>query len=290
MAATSYPTIRVLLEGESGTGKSTFANTFPGPRLVELFDPPGKGQPYLESGIVSDVKQENDILYQEVVSEKTRNVITRVEYFSELSLAPESATAYERFLKRAATLDHDLQNFRTLIFDSATYFELAARKHSEYHLNRGVKDVRQHYGLSRHECEEWLMRKLPSLLFHNVVVIAHLDLVKNDVTGELLRLAAVPGKLANSLGAGYGEVYRTYTQRDPNGVTTYWLQTRSHEGYNCSSLIKAEYPCVAHYKMLWENYTAPKIPAKSAKKSEASEEATLPEAETAVALTDKTQS
>jgi hypothetical protein len=255
--ATVYPTIRVLLEGESGVGKSTFAATFPGPRLVELFDPPGKGQPYLEGGIPGEIKRDGGVYYQEVLSEKTKNLITRVEYFSELSLAPESASAYDRFLKRAATLDRDLQNYRTLIFDSATFFELAARKHSEYNLNRNVKDVRQHYGLSRHECEEWLMRKLPSLLFHNVVVIAHLDLVKNDVTGELLRLAAVPGKLANSLGAGYGEVYRAFTQRDDSGVTTYWLQTRSHEGYNCSSLIKATDPSIAHYKMLWENYKAP---------------------------------
>lgn len=262
-----YPTIRVLLEGESGVGKSTCANTFPGPRLVELFDPPGKGQPYLEGGIPSEIKDADGILYQEVFSEKTGNMITRVEYFSELSLAPESASAYDRFLKRAATLDRDLPNYRTVIFDSATYFELASRKHSEYNLNRGVKDGRQHYGLSRHECEEWLMRKLPSLLFHNVVVIAHLDLVKNDVTGELLRLAAVPGKLANSLGAGYGEVYRAYTQRDDSGVTTYWLQTRSHEGYNCSSLIKAGDPCVAHYKMLWENYVPPKsLPTKETAK------------------------
>jgi hypothetical protein len=268
----TYPTIRVLLEGESGVGKSTFASTFPGPRLVELFDPPGKGQPYLEGGIPGEIKSDGDILYQEVLSEKTGNLITRVEYFSELSLAPESASAYDHFLKRAAALDRDLQNYRTLIFDSATFFELAARKHSEYNLNRNVKDGRQHYGLSRHECEEWLMRKLPSLIFHNVVVIAHLDLVKNDVTGELLRLAAVPGKLANSLGAGYGEVYRAYTQRDDSGVTTYWLQTRSHEGYNCSSLIKAVDPCLAHYKMLWDNYIPPKsLP----KKPEAVEEAVL---------------
>lgn len=258
--AQNYPTIRVLLEGEPNTGKSTFASGFPSPKLVLLFDPPDKGRPYCDAGIEGEPQDANGVIYRDITSAKTGKLLTRVEYFSEMSLAPESASAYERFLTRAAALDKDLVNYRTLIFDSATFFELAARKHSEYSLNRGVKDGRQHYGLSRHECEEWLMRKFPSLILHNVVIIAHLDLLKNDITGEIIKTAAVPGKLANSLGAGYGEVYRCFTQRDESGGTSYWLQTRSHDGYNCSSLIKASDPCIADYRALWSNYQVKKAP------------------------------
>lgn len=50
-----HPPIHVLVYGDFGSGKSTFAATFPKPQLIFCFDAYGKEMPYLKGGEVSDL-------------------------------------------------------------------------------------------------------------------------------------------------------------------------------------------------------------------------------------------
>jgi hypothetical protein len=60
-AGTPRPPLHVLVHSEPGTGKSTFAATFPKPMLVLLWDPPGKEIPYLRGGEVGDLVPGDDV-------------------------------------------------------------------------------------------------------------------------------------------------------------------------------------------------------------------------------------
>lgn len=257
--------LHVLGYGDFGAGKSTFADTFPNPKLVACFDAYGKDMPYYKNPlhVLGDLQVDGfGGPYREVFSKKTGAVLKRIEYYHDTTwLQPTeirrkagigvrdiAPTAYARFLKRMASFDDELSVWRTLIADSVTSMELRARHWDQYVLNPQAEDGRQWYGASKDMLEKMLLGRLAGLPI-NVVVLAHIDDEKFEHQGTSRRMPMAPGKLRGSLPSQYGEVYRVFADADGH-----WLQTRSDSIWAATTQIGAPAICTPHYAALWESW------------------------------------
>ena len=251
-----HPPIHCLVYGDPGSKKSTFAATFPTPGIVISCDPHGKDQPYWRRGIPSALKLASlggpDELtpgltypYREVVSKKTGELLWRIEYYHDTN--PQEPFAYPTLLQRMARLHDEYSKWKTLVFDSVTFFELCARKYQQYHVMPDSKEPRRWYAGSTEAVEEMCLIRL-GVLPMNVVLICHVDEQRDEVSGSFLRNPAAPGRLSKRLPAGYAELYRAFV--DP---TEKWfgLQTQSDGRFNAASQIPAPDNCEPHYKALW---------------------------------------
>src|SRR5216684_29166 len=125
--------IRPCIIGRDGAGKSWLAATFPKKMLVCLFDAPDKAGEYLKRGIAGDIEQAQHCYFQNVFSASDpERLIIRVEYWGEAN--PSSPTSYGRFVQRSSTIEAEIvsESYQTVVLDSVTAFELAARFYSEY--------------------------------------------------------------------------------------------------------------------------------------------------------------
>ena len=176
----------------------------------------------------------------------------RVEHYHDLN--PKNPTAYHRMLTRMDSFVEE--NWRTLVIDSTTFLELAARKWAQYGVDsscRGCPDPRKFYGVSKDLLEEFLLLRVSGLRC-NVVTCCHIDEEKDEVNEEMLRNPALPGKLSKRAPSAYGELYRAYVTRDESGQRVYLIQTRADNLYNASTQIEAPDPCHANYASLWAEY------------------------------------
>lgn len=240
--------VHLLLYGDSGGGKSTGAATFPKPMLVFCFDPVGKDTPYLNRGVPVLGEDDAGTPIVEVMSARTGNLLIRIERYHDID--PTQPTAYPRFLARLAHLNADLNAFQTIVLDSITFMELAARKMHQYKLNPNSKEPRQWFAGSTDTLEEVLLIRFGALPC-NVVVTAHMDEEKDEVHGTYIRNPSAPGRLRKRGSAGYSELYRAYVRRTEAGGREYMWQTRSDALYNAASQVNAPDPCPATYKAIW---------------------------------------
>lgn len=257
--APALPFIHVVTYGPPGSGKSTFAATFPKPMLVLAFDPLGKDAPYLERGIVGpDMVGDFDQPVVQIASRnKTGKLLVQLEYFHDTEVTNEGKyrpVAYNQFLKRFSTLYDEVKAglWKTIVVDTLTFMELTARKLSQYQLNPTTKEPRQHYALSTEFLEEALMCRLGGMRT-NVVILAHVDTERDEVLGTMLFNPAAPGRLRTRLGGGYPEMYYMRATREKNTqAVSYALQTRADSRYNCTStFLRAPDPCEPNYAALW---------------------------------------
>ena len=99
MASEEHEPIHVLVYGEPGAGKSTFAATFPNPKIVMMFDPMGKETPYLKKGRVTELVEMKNFRYRDILHPKKDVTITRVmNFFDATSPSP---TPMKRFRDRS---------------------------------------------------------------------------------------------------------------------------------------------------------------------------------------------
>lgn len=238
--------LHTLVYGDSGSGKSTFAATFPKPMLVFSFDPRGKEIPYLTHGATVDDGHNTN-----VVEKDTGKLLTRVERYGDPGT---DWTAYSRFQERMATFAVEYPMWRTVVIDSVTYMELAARKQQQYILNPSSRDPRQWYGGSTEQLEEMLMIRFGSLPM-NVVVVAHIDEDKDEVHGTYVRNPSAPGRMRKRMASGFPEFYRAYCQFvGENNERVFRLQTVTSKLYQASSQIHAPDDCTPHYENLWAKW------------------------------------
>lgn len=243
-----HPPIHVLMYGDSGAGKSTSAATFPKPMLVLAFDPYGKETPYLKRGIVAEGEDEFGTRTQDVLSKKSGGLLIRVEHY--IDFDPSKPEAYSRFLARLTRLNKDVDEFQTIVLDSVTFMELAARKLQQYKINPNSKEPRQWFAGSTDTLEEVLMIRFGALPC-NVVVLAHVDEDKDEVHGTYVRNPSAPGRLRKRSPAGYGELYRAYVKKAEGGDRKHLWQTRSDSLFNAASQVGAPDPCDQDYRMIW---------------------------------------
>lgn len=265
--STTKEPIHVICYGDTGTGKSTFGATFPTPGLIFQFDPLDKSGPYLRSGRPQERQEGEFGPFRDVLMNKKDELKWRVEYFHDMEMGkigkkgrPDGISAYRRFRNRVDRLYDELDQWRTIIVDSTTYMELAARKFEQYVLNADAvgQGKQQWWAGSTETMEEMLMCVFANFPC-NVVVIAHLapdkKRVKTGADNLVLSLNA-PGRLGRTLPTGYGESYHAYVQEDDNDQAQFWLQTRSNDEFFAGSQIQAPNPCAPNYKALWVPETA----------------------------------
>lgn len=253
----THDKIHGLVLGRPGAGKSTLAASAPKPMLVALTDPPDKAQPYLDRGLAGDIQKNDLCYYREVFSKKEpEKVIIRIEYWGEANTS--EPTAYPRFLKRFANIEGEIATvgWQTLVLDTATYFELAARYYSEFGLNRDVKDGRQHYAFSAKACEQFIMMRWPNMLLANTLVLCHIDDQKDEADSEeggmvIRKMAALPGKMPNRVAGGFGEVWRVYKD-DSTGQRILQTQQRANNTFDCKSLKGFPDYLFPHWEAIWK--------------------------------------
>lgn len=257
------PPIHLLDYGDFGGGKSTFAETFPKPMLIWSFDAHGKDMPYFRNCEVGELTDAGGYFVRDLTSKRTGKLLKRVEYYHDMdwiipveiqrkagkSIQDLKPDAYAAFLQRMAGFQQEYTNWKTVVLDSVTSMEIAARRWDQFVLNPRAEDARQWYGASKDLLERMLLGRLASLPM-NVVVLAHIDDEKYEFQGKQKRFPMAPGKLRGSLPSQFQEVYHQYTD-DQGG---FWLQTRADTLFAATTQIHAANPCVPDYKALWENF------------------------------------
>lgn len=250
-----YPILHVLGYGESGSGKSTFAATFPKPMIVFCFDAYGKDVVYRKRGRTTpEYVDELGVVHQDVVNDAGELLIA-IEYFHDED--PEQPGAYERFLKRMNRFDaNERAHYRTAVLDSVTSMELCARKMYQHKILKLSKEPRQWYAGATERLEEMLCSRFGSFRDLNVLVLAHIDQDKDELYGTFVRTPSAPGRLRSRLAAFYPEMYRANVTRDGKNLR-YSLQTRSDMMYVAFSMeAEAPDPCEPRYSALWANFAA----------------------------------
>ena len=245
--------LHCLLMGRPGAGKSTLAATLPKPMLVIMTDPPGKEKPYCDRGIAHDIEAGDSCYIRNVYSKsEPEKLIIRIEYWGEPN--PADPKMYGMWIARSVRLERDIaeMGIRSIVLDTATYFELAARYYSMGRLNKDVKDGRQHYAFSTNACEQYILMRFPNFLLCNSFVLCHIDDQKdesNDGDGVVTRkMVALPGKLPNKAAGGYGEVWRIYV--DDGGNRQLQTQARAGSAFDCKSLLGVPDGTYPHYEAI----------------------------------------
>jgi hypothetical protein len=257
MASTNgvRPSIKALVYGDAGSGKTSFAATWPRPILVLAWDPIGKEMPFYKRGAVQPMTHMEigtaTIPVRQVL-DKNGNVVVQVEHYIDKN--PRQPEGYSKFMSRWNTLEAEYDQWATIVIDSVTFMELMARKEHQYRLNPTARDPRQWFGGSTDLLEENLMIQVGALPM-NCVVTAHVDEDKDEVNGFFVRNPKAPGRLGKGKGlaAAAVEVYRSFVGRDADGNNQYLLQTQTDTIFNCATRIGAPNPCAPMYKALWPN-------------------------------------
>lgn len=269
--ASLYPRLPIThtaIYGDSGTGKSTMAATYPKapdrPMLVLAFDPADKMTPYYEQG--EKVVEVEDEFYANL-GIKARSVldgngqeIVRVECY--IDPDPYAPRAMDQIETRLAAFESEAPTWSTVVIDSMTFYQYAALRRAQARMNfdpaqmfqKGSQiDSRQWYMIAKMDIERVL--KSGMMWWEtNTVAVFHTSEDKEEFGSEVVRGLLTVGKLQKELPAGFSEMYRLYVVRSKDGFT-HWAQTRNDGLWAGTSLVaKAPNPCVPTYQGIWEGY------------------------------------
>ena len=260
------PPIHVLLMGESGSGKDTFAATFPSPRLVWHLDGYGQEMPYKNNKLLTSAENQYgqakeigplqnwvisgglSVTYQDVID--AQGGFTRIEYYS--SDNPTMPNVSSLLETRMSLFTAEQASWKTLICGSLSSAALESRLTEQFVLNPQFKDPRKWYGAATEYVERLIM--MQKALHCNVVFICHVNREKDDVGGEFLYGPDLPGRLSYSAGRYFNEMYRVYIMRDAAGVPHRVVQTDGDGRFQVKTHINAPNPCWPSYESLWVNW------------------------------------
>lgn len=245
--------IHVLLMGESGVGKDTFAATFPKPMLVWHLDGYGQEMPYmkgaLEIGELQEYRLGNsnlNITYRDI---QRPDGLVRVEYFS--SDDPQAPNVSVALSSRISFLRQE-QGWQTLCCGSLSSAALEGRLYEQFVLNPQFKDPRKWYGAAT-EYVERLIASQKSLPY-NVVFMCHVGQSRDEMDGSLVYTPDLPGRLSYGAARYFNEMYRVHVVQGEDGKRFRSVQT-DHDGrYQAKTHIDAPNPCYPSYESLWVNW------------------------------------
>lgn len=214
--------LKILVCGSAGTGKTCFAAGMPYPILYLDFD----GKVDSAHAWYEQDKARLDNIDVRDMSKKLANVdpIQEMKMIIDKELIP-------------------FQNgggaFKTLVVDSITTFSSACLHHivktnpgiKRLSSAQGMQPCQQDFGILKRE----FMKLIPGLLSLplNVIMLGHVKVDKNDLTGEILRIPMMDGSFGQELPIYFKEVYRSYMK---DGKA--FAQTKSDSYYEfCRSQI-----------------------------------------------------
>jgi hypothetical protein len=201
--------LKVLVYGGSGTGKTTFAASFPKPFFFDF-----------DGGLLS--VRGRDIEY-ETYQDKS---VTRPD-------------AFEKFNQRLEEMHTALQGghlpFQTIVLDSITTMQESMLRSIQY-ANRtlGKQTTLQEWGMLVGKMEDVLYR-ISSLNVH-MVTIAHEQIVQDELSSEIMILPLIVGKkLPDRLPLWFDEVYHSRVDRGLAGRPVYQMMTVADRKYKAKS-------------------------------------------------------
>ena len=214
--------ITTLLIGDAGAGKTIFANSFPTP--IYCFDFDGK--------INSAARH-----YDTARAEQIEFDNYRAGGFD------EAVRAFDAFDLKFNELEKQSKSgtlaYKTVILDSLTPFGdmllKACMKRFPTNRVRPTMPSQSDYHSLSLEFKNYLNRLLA--LDCNIVVAAHIQVMKDDLTGEILRMAQCVGsKLPKWLPTIFEEVYHCHRKSNGRSTLDYLADTRD-EKYGCRTQI-----------------------------------------------------
>lgn len=250
-----HPAIQVCAYGEPGIGKSTFFAGFPNPKIVFAFDTPGKLRAYLKAVVeaggkeLPEVKDSQGTRIWQAVN-KEGKLAVRIELYRDVRVdAPEAfPTFQDRFIR---FVEKEQQQWAGGFLDSATLMGLHARKWSQYDLNANVKGWK-HYAVQTDEMEEQLILQFPSLEC-DAGVAMHVSKKTIEAEGGLLRAPNAPGRLLDTTGAGWPELYYMWIEVKPDGKKVRRLQTENDGKFQAITVLGVPDGTRAQYRNLWKH-------------------------------------
>ena len=187
--------LKVLAYGKSGTGKTTFACTFPS---VYVFD--------WDNGMLS---------------QRGRSI----DY--------DTYNSWKAFDFKLSEFERKCP-YETLVIDSITTMQEYAMKEI-LEVNRRKEPTLHEWGRLINWLQDVFLRM--TKMAHHIVVIAHEQVIQDEITSEVLVLPLIVGKkLPAQLPLWFDEVYRCQTVRDPKtGKPIYQLLTTADLKYSAKS-------------------------------------------------------
>lgn len=210
-ATTKY--VNWLVIGNMGTGKTYSLQTLPRPLLVHSFDPGG-------SKVLRDGVKDGSII---------------VEQFEEDSAAkPQAFKRWEsRLLQHLAS--GFFNHFASYAIDSATTLQECLLHQVINQMGGGKNPHRpelQHYQVMISTMKD-IVKTVTTLDLHTVL-IGHVDMDKDEVTGRMVANIAATGKLRRGLPILYDEVYIAEVLNKPKGPEYSWI-TQPRGNYHARS-------------------------------------------------------
>lgn len=215
-------TIKVLVCGSPGSGKTCFAAGFPYPILFLDFDS----------------KVNSAARWYEKDKERLENIDVK-----QLGKRLDGIDPITEFLSIVNDLGEQQKKgemkYKTVVIDSATTFSSAVLNHivktnptiKRVVSSQGVQAGLQDYGILKREFE----KLIPGLLSLpvNVVMTAHIKTDRSELTGEIIRTPIMDGGFSHVLPVYFEEVYRVFMKEGKP-----LAQTKSDQYYEfCRSQI-----------------------------------------------------
>ena len=211
--------LKVMLQGEPGAGKTCFATSFPAPIYVFDFD----------SKINSAARYHDSARVEQIDFDDYRG--------------GRGSDAFDRFEKKLAELESNQkltgkQAYNTIIIDSLTQLSdvMLEALMKRYNTKRGHIHIpsMQDYQYLGIEFKNYIHRLLR--LDCNIVINAHIQINKDEITGEILRMPQMNGtKTAKWLPTILEEVY--YCHRVEKGSAIEYVADSKNEKFGCRSQI-----------------------------------------------------
>ena len=223
--------INVLVYGKPGTGKTQLLTTARKPVLIHNFDPSGPTtralRPYIEKGdiIIQDFSNDDSskpTMYRDWQTQMA--ILQRDNFFSHLgTFAIDSLTSFGRVMANHLIKNGQGQTNGTLTLQGY-----------------GVQLVQMYnhiLGLMHLPCD--------------IIVTGHIELHRDEVSGEMHTSLAMPGKQAIQIPTAFMEKWVSKVQGTPKG-TRFVLQTKTEGKYDAETRIGGD---------KFETYEEPNIKA-----------------------------